>query len=82
MSEFTTICLNRFSVKALTEKDRKVYQYAYSFTDPPEGADIYRAVGRILYGIGSVTGVRLKSTIVTTKQIPNNQLRSDEWALN
>ena len=82
MSESTTVCLNRFSVKTLTVEDRTVYQYGYSFTEPPEGADIYRAVGRILYGIGAVTGVRLKSTIVTTKQIPDDQLSSDEWALN
>lgn len=82
MSESTTVCLNRFSVKTLTEEDRTVYRYGYSFTEPPEGADIYRAVSRILYGIGAAIGVRLESTIVTTERISEERLSTDEWVLN
>ena len=50
--------------------------------EPPEGPDIYREVGNILYRIGGAIGTRLESSIVTTEPITNERLKGEGWVLN
>ena len=82
MSDRPAVCLNRFAVHTLSEQDRTVYRYNYSFSAPPEGPDIYRAVGSILYKIGRTVGTRLESEIVTAAPIASERLQNDEWSLH
>jgi len=82
MIERLTVCLNSFFVKALDEEACKVHQYGYTFSEPPEGPDIYREVGNILYRIGGAIGARLESSIVTTEPITNERLKGEGWVLN
>ncbi len=82
MSDRPIVCLNRFSVYPLDSQARTVARYGYSFSAPPEGPDIYRAVGSILYKIGRAVGARLGSEIVTTTPIAEAQLQGDGWSLN
>lgn len=82
MIERPTVCLNSFFVKALDKEARKVHQYGYTFLEPPEGPDIYREVGNILYKIGGVIGARLESSIVTTEPIADERLKGEGWTLD
>lgn len=81
MSDRPTICLNRFLVHRLDDQARTVHRYSYSFTQPPDGPDIYRAVGSILYKIGDAIGARLESEIVTTEPIVEGRLQGEGWTL-
>lgn len=82
MSDRPVVCLNRFAVHPLDSQACTVSRYGYSFSEPPEGPDIYRAVGSILYKIGRAIGARLGSEIVTTTPIKEEKLQGDGWRLN
>lgn len=82
MSNSSTVCLNRFPVYHLNEEACTVHQYSYTFSEPPEGPDIYRAVGSIIYKIGAAVGTRLEDKIVVTEPISTNYLQGDNWTLN
>lgn len=82
MGKISTVCLNRFPVCTLTEEACTVHQYEYIFTEPPEGPDIYQAVGSIIYKIGNAIGTRLEDRIVTTEPISAEHLQGDNWTLH
>lgn len=76
------VYLNQFKVKQLTEAERPIYQYRYTFTTPPEEGKRYSAINRILYQIGDALGIRLGDVIATTSLINEDNLAGDNWQLS
>lgn len=74
------VFLNRFPVKKLTDADKTVQVYSYTFNPSPEPGKEYSAINRIPWKI-RVPGVRFKSTIVTKKLIAEEYLKQDNWVL-
>ena len=74
------VFLNRFPVKKLTDKDKTVQVYNYSFNPSPEPGKEYSAINRIPWKI-KIPGVRFKSTIITKKLIAQEYLKQDDWTL-
>ena len=74
------IFLNRFPVKKLTDEDKTVQVYSYTFNPSPELGKEYSAINRIAWKI-RIPGVRFKSTIITKKLIAEEYLKQDDWTL-
>lgn len=76
------LCLNQFLVRQLTERDRTVWVYNYQLSSSIESSEAYSALGRMLWKIGNVSGVRLRNQIVTTAQIAEPNLQSADGCLS
>ena len=74
------VLLNRFPIKRLSEKDRTVQVYTYSFHAPPEPGQEYTAVNTILWNIWT-PGAPLDTAIVTKEKISAERLRGENWTL-
>lgn len=74
------VFLNRFPVKRLTETERTVQIYNYTFNSSPELGKEYSAINRITWNIGT-PGVRFGSTIITKTAIADKYLQGENWVL-
>ena len=74
------VLLNRFPIKRLSEEDRTVQVYTYSFHAPPEPGQEYTAVNKILWNIWT-PGAPLGTAIVTKEKISAERLRGENWTL-
>ncbi|AFZ37878.1 stem cell self-renewal protein Piwi [Stanieria cyanosphaera PCC 7437] len=74
------VFLNRFPVKRLTEAERTVQTYTYTFNPSPEPGKEYSAINRITWNIGT-PGVRFGSTIITKQPIAERYLQGENWLL-
>ena len=74
------VFLNRFPVKCLTETERIVQVYTYTFNPSPEPGKEYSAINRITWNIGT-PGVRFGSTIITKQAIADKYLQGKNWVL-
>jgi hypothetical protein len=74
------VFLNRFPVKRLTEAERTVQIYNYTFNSSPEPGKEYSAINRITWNIGT-PGVRFGSTIITKQTIADKYLQGENWVL-
>jgi hypothetical protein len=74
------VFLNRFPVKRLTEAERTVQTYTYTFNPSPELGKEYSAINRITWNIGT-PGVRFGSTIITKQPIADRYLQGENWLL-
>ncbi|BAU66861.1 unknown protein [Stanieria sp. NIES-3757] len=74
------VFLNRFPVKRLTEVERTVHTYTYTFNPSPEPGKEYSAINRITWNIGT-PGVRFGSTIITKQTIAEGYLQGENWQL-
>jgi len=79
--EETSIVLNRFLVKQLTEFDRTVHEYSCSFQQNPEQGDEQKAISSVCYKLG-VPAIRLGNKIITQEPVNLDRLRRDDWELN
>ena len=76
------VYLNRFPLKKLGNKDKKVQIYKCNFKFPLEpGKEFYSKVNRLCYQIGARSGVRFGSSIITKKEISNEYLSNQECIL-
>ena len=75
------VFLNRFPVKKLSNLDKTVQVYSYTFNPSPEPGKEYSAINKIPWKI-KTSGVRLKSTIITKQLISEEYLKQDNWTLN
>lgn len=78
--EETSIVLNRFLVKQLTEFDRTVHEYSCSFQQNPEQGDEQRAIASVCYKLG-VPAIRLGNKIITQEPVSSDRSRSNDWEL-
>ena len=74
------IFLNRFLVKKLTDEDKTVQVYNYTFNPSPEPGKEYSAINRILWKV-KTPGARFKSYLITKKLISDEYLKQDNWTL-
>jgi hypothetical protein len=74
------VFLNQFPVKKLTDGDKIVQVYEYTFNPSPEPGKEYSAINRILWKIRT-PGTRLKSTIITKQLVSDEYLEQDNWTL-
>jgi len=74
------VFLNRFPVKRLTETERTVQIYNYTFNSSPELGKEYSAINGITCNIGT-PGVRFGSTIITKQAIADKYLQGKNWVL-
>lgn len=81
MTKYTPkVFLNRFPVKTLSDHDKIVQVYDYTFNPSPEPDKEYSAINQIPWKIRT-PGVRFKSTIITQKLISDEYLKQDNWML-
>jgi len=80
MFEKTSLVLNRFFVKKLTESDCTVHQYSCNFKENPVHGDEQRAIASICYKLG-VPAVRLGNKIIAKQLIDSTKLQSDKWEI-
>ena len=76
----TRVLLNRFPVKRLSDTEKTVRLYSYTFNSSPEPGKEYSAINQITWNIGT-PGVRFRSTIITKQKISDNFLKGDNWTL-
>ena len=74
------VFLNRFPVKKLSDLDKTVQVYSYTFNPSPEPGKEYSEINRIPWKIRT-PGVRFKYTIITKKIIAQEHLKQDNWTL-
>ena len=74
------VFLNRFAVKKLSDREKTVQVYSYTFNPSPELGKEYSAINQIPWKIRT-PGVRFKSTIVTKELISEEYLKQDNWKL-
>ena len=77
----TQVHLNRFPIRYLSDSEKTVNSYSYSFKESPERGQEYAAVSKITWNIGKATGVRFGSTIVTKHPIAESYLEGENWTL-
>ena len=77
----TKVFLNRFPVKKLSDGDKTVRVYSYTFNPSPEPGKEYSAINQIPWKIRT-PGIKLKSTIITKQLISKEYLQQDNWTLN
>ncbi len=75
------VFLNRFPVKQLSDREKTVQVYSYTFNPSPEPGKEYSAINKIPWKIRT-PGVKLKSTIITKQLISDECLKQDNWTLN
>ena len=81
MSENTSkVFLNRFAVKKLSDREKTVQVYSYTFNPSPEPGKEYSAINQIPWKIRT-PGVRFKSRIITKQLISEEYLKQDNWTL-
>lgn len=76
--EKTSIVLNRFLVKQLTEFDRTVHEYSCTFRQLPEQGTEQKAIASVCYKLG-VPAIRLGNRIITKEAIDSSRLQSNNW---
>ena len=74
------VFLNRFAVKKLSDREKTVQVYSYTFNSSPEPGKEYSAINQILWKIRT-PGAKLKSTIITKESISDEYLKQDNWTL-
>lgn len=74
------VFLNRFPVKKLSDREKTVQVYNYTFNLSPEPGKEYSAINQIPWKIRT-PGVKLKSTIITKQLISDEYLKQDNWTL-
>ena len=74
------VFLNRFAVKQLSDREKTVQVYSYTFNPSPELGKEYSAINQIPWKIRT-PGVRFKSTIITKQLISEEYLKQDNWTL-
>ena len=81
MSENTfKVFINRFPVKQLSDREKTVQVYNYTFNPSPELGKEYSIINQIPWKIRT-PGVRFKSTIITKQLISEEYLKQDNWTL-
>ena len=74
------VFLNRFPVKKLSDREKTVQVYNYTFNPSPEPGKEYSAINQIPWKIRT-PGVRFKSKIITKQLISEEYLKQDNWTL-
>jgi Argonaute PAZ domain len=75
------IHLNRFQIHRLSQTEKTVHVYTYIFNSPPEPGTEYSAINKITWNIGSISGVKFGSTIITKQAILDKNLKGENWTL-
>lgn len=74
------VFLNRFPVKRLSEEEKTVQVYTYTFNPSLEPGKEYSAINKITWNIGT-SGVKFGSKIITKQRILDDYLQKDNWTL-
>ena len=80
MFKETSLVLNRFFVKNLTEADCTVDEYSCNFKENPVHGDEQRAIASICYKLG-VPAIRLGNKIIAKQPIDTKKLQTDKWEI-
>ena len=80
MFKETSLVLNRFFVKNLTEADCTVNEYICNFKENPVHGDEQRAIASVCYKLG-VPAVRLGNKIIAKQPIDSTKLQGDKWEI-
>jgi len=78
--EKTSIILNRFLIKQLSDSELTVNEYSCSFPENPEPGSEQKAISNVCYKVG-VPAVRLGNKIITQNTVDSNRLKGDDWEL-
>lgn len=76
----SSVILNHFPVKQLTEADLTFHEYHCQFTQTPPQGNEQRVISNICYKLG-VTAVRLGSKIITREEVSPPKSKKDDWEL-
>lgn len=76
----SSIVLNRFYVKSLTQAELTVYEYRCNFQTTPEPGTEQQFLAGICYRLG-VLAVRLGSDIMTKEAVSPDRLQGEGWQL-
>ncbi|WP_126147937.1 argonaute PAZ domain-containing protein [Synechococcus elongatus] len=76
----SSIVLNRFYVKSLSQSDLTAYEYRCIFKKTPELGDEKRLLASICYKLGAIA-VRIGSNIITKEAVRPEKLQGHDWQL-
>lgn len=78
--EKTSIILNRFLIKQLSDYELTVNEYSCNFQENPELGNEQKAISSVCYKLG-VPAVRLGNKIITQNTVDSQRLKRDDWEL-